>query len=463
MGMLIKLSSISECYNNYFKSNFTFRLTKMADDEDEGSFGGMYEDGHWVWDEHTQALLFVSDLPPVNIEALQITSKAPTGTIEFRDDIDLIEQLRYKRRYQRKPTPGKIDLVTLQDVKDIALYTAPLSILSPMLIDMLHLPTTERFLRALIFCCAYYLQIAEEMTTRILDQATKIRTKRCEVLENQYRENLSDLRLLVAKEYCIMLIGGGDMRKFHHMGKDKKRRSLSDKDARLFETFLRISVQIVYLALGRRNFHQIELECHRVMKSEIFNTVEHMSKTGYLSKMAPEEKNVLLGTCLSHDKKLNTKSPLMNEVFCHRPIDFRLMGLGVVKYKRISTRLDYLYLIVAGPEEKLFELNMSVGLIGLQRSLFDTMLRPIIGQPTEKSKASVMSSKSMQRKSVQAPQRLYPEISLPPKDFIDTDLPSAFPAKPAEVRPVSQSQLKRWQKRYIRLTKPAAAARGTST
>ncbi|KAH9640988.1 hypothetical protein HF086_015084 [Spodoptera exigua] len=363
----------------------------MADDEDEGSFGGMYEDGHWVWDEHTQALLFVSDLPPVNIEALQITSKAPTGTIEFRDDIDLIEQLRYKRRYQRKPTPGKIDLVTLQDVKDIALYTAPLSILSPMLIDMLHLPTTERFLRALIFCCAYYLQIAEEMTTRILDQATKIRTKRC----------------------------GGDMRKFHHMGKDKKRRSLSDKDARLFETFLRISVQIVYLALGRRNFHQIELECHRVMKSEIFNTVEHMSKTGYLSKMAPEEKNVLLGTCLSHDKKLNTKSPLMNEVFCHRPIDFRLMGLGVVKYKRISTRLDYLYLIVAGPEEKLFELNMSVGLIGLQRSLFDTMLRPIIGQPTEKSKASVMSSKSMQRKSVQAPQRLYPEISLPPKDFIE--------------------------------------------
>ncbi|CAH0669054.1 unnamed protein product [Spodoptera exigua] len=362
----------------------------MADDEDEGSFGGMYEDGHWVWDEHTQALLFVSDLPPVNIEALQITSKAPTGTIEFRDDIDLIEQ----------------------DVKDIALYTAPLSILSPMLIDMLHLPTTERFLRALIFCCAYYLQIAEEMTTRILDQATKIRTKRCEVLENQYRENLSDLRLLVAKEYCIMLI---------------------------------------------------ELECHRVMKSEIFNTVEHMSKTGYLSKMAPEEKNVLLGTCLSHDKKLNTKSPLMNEVFCHRPIDFRLMGLGVVKYKRVSTRLDYLYLIVAGPEEKLFELNMSVGLIGLQRSLFDTMLRPILGQPTEKSKASVMSSKSMQRKSVQAPQRLYPEISLPPKDFIDTDLPSAFPAKPAEVRPVSQSQLKRWQKRYIRLTKPAAAARGTST
>ncbi|XP_022829588.1 protein phosphatase 1 regulatory subunit 36-like [Spodoptera litura] len=391
----------------------------MADDDDEGDFGGLYEDGHWIWDEQTEALLFVSDLPPAHVEAVQITTKAPTGTIEFRDDIDLIEQLRYKRRYQRKPTPGKTDLVTLQDVKDIALYTAPVSILSPMLIDLLHLPSTERLLRALIFCCAYYLQVAEEMSTRIADLANKVRTQGCEILENQFHENLSDLRLLVAKEYCIMLIGGGDMKKFHHMGKEKKRRSLSDKDARLFETFVRVSVQIVYLALGRRNFHQIELECHRLLKSEIFNTVEHTLKTGYLLKMIPEEKKVLLGPCVHHDKKLNTRSPLMNEMFCQRPIDFRLMGLGVVKYKKLSTRLEFLYLVVSGSEEKLLESNISVGLIGMPRALFDTMLRPIVGQTTEKSKASVMSSKSMARKSVQAPQRLYPEISLPPNDPIE--------------------------------------------
>lgn len=47
------------------------------------------------------------------------------------------------------------------------------------------------------------------------------------------------------------------MKRFHHMGPLKKRQSLSDKDARLFETFLRITIQIVYLALGRRAFHQI--------------------------------------------------------------------------------------------------------------------------------------------------------------------------------------------------------------
>lgn len=31
----------------------------MADDEDEGSFTGLYENGHWVWDDATNALMFV--------------------------------------------------------------------------------------------------------------------------------------------------------------------------------------------------------------------------------------------------------------------------------------------------------------------------------------------------------------------------------------------------------------------
>lgn len=41
------------------------------------------------------------------------------------------------------------------------------------------------------------------------------------------------------------------------MGPQKKRRSLSDKDARFFETLLRVCVQIVWLALGRKSFNQI--------------------------------------------------------------------------------------------------------------------------------------------------------------------------------------------------------------
>ncbi|KAL0839563.1 hypothetical protein ABMA28_016256 [Loxostege sticticalis] len=433
----------------------------MADDDDEGGFGGLYEDGHWAWDENTRGLIFVSDRPPQPVEAIQILAKAPTGTIEFRDDVDLIEQIRFRRRYQRKLKPGQADVITCQDVKDIALYTAPVHIMSPMLINMLHLPTTERFIRALILYSAYYLQIADEMANRIIELETKVRTPDCEILENQFRDNLADLRLLVAKEYSTMLIGGSDTRKYHHMGPAKKRRSLSDKDARLFETLLRMCVQIVWLALGRKSFNQIELEMNRIFKSEIFNAVEHNLQTGYISKMTKEEQAVLLGHCLRHDKKLNTRSPLMNEVFCHREIDYRMMGLGVIKTQQMSPRLHYMLQAIAGPEDKLVELGVVVGILGMPRSAFDTMLRPLPTGGEGKSKASISSASgynskstgSMQKSKIAA-NKLYPDVVLPRKETREIIFPPSFPDEPEDIKPCSETQRRRWQTRLMKLLHP---------
>lgn len=38
-------------------------------------------------------IFFNSDLPPQAVEVAQISLKAPTGTIEFRDDVDVLEQV----------------------------------------------------------------------------------------------------------------------------------------------------------------------------------------------------------------------------------------------------------------------------------------------------------------------------------------------------------------------------------
>ncbi|KAJ8725015.1 hypothetical protein PYW07_015973 [Mythimna separata] len=422
----------------------------MEDEDDEGGFGGAFEDGHWIWDDETEALVFVSDHPPVIVESVHMATKAPTGTIEFRDDVDLIEQIRYRRRYQRK-IMGQNDVITLQDVKDIALYTAPVNILSPMLINLLHMPTTERFLRAIILSCGYYIQISDEMTDRMLMLEKKLRTPDCERIENTFRENLSDLRGLVAKEYCTMLLGGADTKKFHHMGPLKKRRSLSDKDARLFETLLRMTIQIVWLALGRKRFNQIELEIQRIFKSEIFNNVEHTLKTGYIAQMLPMEQTVLLGPCVRHDKKLNTRSPLMNEVFCDRPMDYRLMGLGIVKYPEITTRLNFFRLVVACPEEQLMAANITLGIIGMLRNKFDTMLRPI-PQATSDGKARSSVTNTTSRSSVKKSKvPLYPPFVIPAKCPPETDFPSTFPDETETPNPVSAIQHKRWLNRLKRL------------
>lgn len=45
------------------------------------------------------------------------------------------------------------------------------------------------------------------MGFRMLELETKVRTPQSEEVERVFRENLSDLRTLVAKEYCTMIIG----------------------------------------------------------------------------------------------------------------------------------------------------------------------------------------------------------------------------------------------------------------
>lgn len=45
------------------------------------------------------------------------------------------------------------------------------------------------------------------MARRILELDTKVRTPQCMVVENEFRDNLSDLRIMVAKEYSTMIMG----------------------------------------------------------------------------------------------------------------------------------------------------------------------------------------------------------------------------------------------------------------
>ncbi|XP_021184641.3 uncharacterized protein LOC110372339 [Helicoverpa armigera] len=423
-------------------------------DEDDFGIGGLYENGRWLWDERQKRIVFLSNLRP-KVDEFDLYYTQPSGVMEFREDVDIIEQLRYRRYFQRKLEPGQADVIKLQDIKDLVIYTAPVNFLSAKLINMLHTPTGERFLRALILYCGYSIQIEDAMRERDLELEKKVRTPDSDILEEEYRDNLGDLRILVAKEYCTILTGAGDMKPFHHMGPLKKRRSLIEKDARSFETFIRMCVQIVYLSLGRRYFNQIELETHRLLKSEAFNAVGHKSQGRDPKKGHIQE--VLLGKCLRHDRQLKLHSPLMNEVFCTRQIDYRLKGLGVVKYPNLTTRLKYLRLAVAGPEEQMATESVIIGIIGMPRARFDTMLRilPTL-TPEQKSKSTVLMSRSKQVSSVTKScttkqslhMRTYPDIIIPPKESVETTAPKGFPEDPDDINPVNEVQRRLWQSRF---------------
>ncbi|CAG4940761.1 unnamed protein product [Colias eurytheme] len=424
----------------------------MFEDEDEDAFESLYENGHWIWNEEVEKLQFISDLPVMIEDDYELPSTALTN-VEFKDDVDLLEQQRFRKYLQRKTEDD--DVVTLQDLKDVVLFTAPTSILSPALINLLHLSTTERFLRALILYVQYFLQISDEMSHRTLELETKIRTQNSDKIELKYQEDLEDLRLLVAKEYCIIILGKDALAPYHHMGVDK-RQSLSKKDSILYETLLRISIQIVWIALGRKCYNYIELEINRILKTEIFNTAEHKLKTNYFNNIIPRERRVLLGHCLNQGQKLNTTSPLINEVFCNRQMDFRHLGLGVVKYSGLSQRLIILELFLCAPETKFKKLDLSLGILGILRSRFDIMLHEIKAAPTNASSSFSTSrstahraSRSSRKSTVSAaPEKLIPDLYIPEKTETQQYIYDSFPAQGKAQLVCSNKQRLKWLK-YI--------------
>ncbi|KAJ2942872.1 hypothetical protein O0L34_g15062 [Tuta absoluta] len=443
-------------------------------DDDELSQFGEFENGEWYWNDVEGCLLFKPNEIPREDTIIFVPQKVPLSAFTFKQ-IDVVEQMRFKKRYQRKLLPNERDIITLQDVKDIAIYMAPLAMLSSSLINVLHITTTEKFLRALILYCQYFLQTGQVMAERAKELQTKIRTPTSYEIEATYRQNLADLRCLVAKEYATFLNGIQDTKSFHHMGKNKKTRSLSDKDARFYETFTLMCTQIVWLALGRRSFNTLELEINRLMKTDIFNSVEHRLKTGYYSALSPLERDVLLGQCAHRNPKLITRSPLLNDLFCKpkRSIDYRMMGLGSIEYEELPERLRYLLLAIAGPEEDLEPYDVTVGILGKPRQRFDTALQLIdlnlinavnngssvpsssggVNAERVKARQSRMTQKGSGLNSKDSTKLYgYADIVLPSDEMEDIDnFPLEFPAADAKIRYCNKEQRLRWINRLYRM------------
>lgn len=67
--------------------------------------------------------------------------------------------MKFRRRFQRQCNRDEPVVVTLQDIKDVALFTADAADLSVEFISYFHLPTVDKFLRALIIYFQYYIQV----------------------------------------------------------------------------------------------------------------------------------------------------------------------------------------------------------------------------------------------------------------------------------------------------------------
>ncbi|CAD6231942.1 GSCOCG00001664001-RA-CDS [Cotesia congregata] len=299
--------------------------------------------------------------------------------LSFSDILNSNQKLRYRRYYLRKVSPNEPDVIILQDIKNLVLYllTTPVSL---QFINFFHLRIVDRLLRALIIYFQSYTQIWEE---EIIKKRTPVTKKARNQLAKGSRlkkaEEMSTLRSIVAREYCELLVGCEESAKYHHMLAGSSIESHGEKDLRIFEVFIQVAHRVVWIALQRKYYNLIEVELHRLLRTDAYNIADR--KTGYETNkgMDEEEKFILHGSEMLPRRKLLINSPLSYQLL-NEFNDYRLVSLGLINSESKDPRINYLKNALLADEENIQKLRVKVGILGHQRANYDITLVPIDGE-----------------------------------------------------------------------------------
>lgn len=149
----------------------------------------------------------------------------------------------------------------LQDIKDLVLFlaTSPMTV---QFINFFHLPTVDRFLRALILYFQYYVDVWEEITEKRAATTKKAPNPLAGGGRLRRAEEMRILRCVVGREYCELLLGNDHGATYHHMMASRKSgatqtESQSEKDLRMFEHLIALGHRVVWIALQRKYYNLI--------------------------------------------------------------------------------------------------------------------------------------------------------------------------------------------------------------
>ncbi|XP_018580026.1 uncharacterized protein LOC108917761 [Anoplophora glabripennis] len=411
---------------------------------------GSYKSGYWIWDEMGDELLFVSRdstgygkaaLPTTASIMSQITTQHQRQTaVSFKDTVGTIGQLEFRKIYQRKVKLTEPDVVTIQDIKDVVIFTCDVTGLTPEFISYFHSEAMDRFLRSLIIYFQYYFQVWNALQLRRKEAKRKLRQPIVTLLENRVRDDLSDMRSMVARDYAIILLGIGDAKKFHHMN-NQNNESFSDRDRRLFEPLVLMATRVVWIALCRRYLSLIEKELNRLLRTKVFSPYEHKLVKNAAFNTTPEEDRILMGKACRFEQKLLHRSPAIQEIILDNH-DYRMLSIGVTDIHCDDRRQVFLEAAYSAPEEQLEKLQVPVGILGIPRKYFDPMLKP-----RELSTTRRMST-----------MRAIPDFILPPLFPYDTksDTLPKGPTKYQETEATKEARKKQCQlwRQYVEMGGP---------
>ncbi|KYM92845.1 Uncharacterized protein C14orf50 [Atta colombica] len=319
----------------------------------------------------------------------------------YREILNDSEKIRFRKNYLRKVTPDEPDIIILQDIKDLVLFLLVTSV-SPQFINFFHLPIADRFLRALIIYFQRFVQIWEDLVNERAATMKKAPNPLARGHRSRYADELHTLRCVLGREYADLLMGCRDGPRYHHMITNSKRtatQSQGEKDLRIYEALISVAHRVVWIALQRKHFTLIELELHRLLRTEAYNTAQRQSGSQLIQDMLEDDIRVLHGPKTTvKTRKLLRNSPLPHELI-YADCDYRLLSLDIdIHHPKIA----YLRNALLVDEEKLSQLEIKVGILGHNRSDYDIMLMPHKPEePIEPTEIDLLKKKSLEtRRSI---------------------------------------------------------------
>lgn len=326
-----------------------------------------YQSGKWSWDEKADGLHFQGhfDLEHANERYIE------TNGYKFLRTINQEEELIFRQVFVRPDTTYDADTVVINDVRDLVMFLMPKEFLSPKLIEFMHKPAVHRLIHALIIYFEYFLRMVEFILIRrdeLYGNLAKIQSEQTNEMKRIFSLYLSQYRMLVARNYCIIIMGESDLKKFYHT-KQIVNISSKIKDRIFHEHFLAICIQIVWITMHRRAYFIIEMEMNRLFRSEHFL----MNRPEYL-KFSTVERSLLYGRNMKIVNYRSQNSPMIQELKSVAVEDMPILWIGGRKYRGSNPRIAELELEYIVPERQLRMIDVVHGILGNPKILYDTIL-----------------------------------------------------------------------------------------
>ncbi|XP_071868504.1 protein phosphatase 1 regulatory subunit 36 isoform X1 [Bombus fervidus] len=371
------------------------------------------EERYFGWDEISDGLLLLSTQKTEDEHTKKTKLKSDSNHVSkvycphsylilnFHETLSQRDKLKFRKYYLRKVAPNEPNVIILQDIKNLVMYLL-ISHISPQFVNFFYLPIVDRFLRAAILYFQYYVITWEELMKERTATMKKAPNPLAQGYRYRYAEEMQILRCVLGREYADLIVGCHDVIQYHHMTGGKKgapsvTQSQGEKDLRIFEVLICMTHRIVWIALERKYFSLIEIELHRLFRTETYNIAERRSHI--IQDMLPNDIQVLQGHKIQVKRKLLRNSPLIQGLI-YSDSDYRLLSLGIEDNSN-DERILYLKYALVAEEDKLHKLGIKVGILGENRTNYDILLMPLEEKNEEQDKTQLSDRrKHEKRKSI---------------------------------------------------------------